>query len=90
MAFLDIERVINQKEMDSRFKLVHLAALRARELNNPNETTVFSDLKHGEKVTSKALADIVRNRIKFVEIDETSELENSEEKNNSENSNETM
>ncbi len=90
MAFLDIERVINQKEMDSRFKLVHLAALRARELNNPNETTVFSDLKHGEKVTSKALADIVRNRIKFVEIDETSELENSEEENNSENSNETM
>ena len=31
MAFLDIERIINQKNVDSRFKLVHLAALRARE-----------------------------------------------------------
>ena len=50
MAFLDIERIINQKNVDSRFKLVHLAALRARELNNPDETTVLADLKSSEKV----------------------------------------
>lgn len=73
MAFLDIERVINQPNVDSRFKLVHLAALRARELNNPDEETVLSDLKQGEKVTSKALSDIVRNRIKFVEMEEVEE-----------------
>ncbi len=73
MAFLDIERVINQKDMDSRFKLVHLAALRARELNNPDENTILADLKPGEKVTSKALTDIVRNRVKFVEIEDTPE-----------------
>ena len=59
MAFLDIERIINQKNVDSRFKLVHLAALRARELNNPDETTV--------------LTDIVRNKVKFVEIEDISE-----------------
>ncbi len=84
MAFLDIERVINQKNVDSRFKLVHLAALRARELNNPDKTTVLSDLKPGEKVTSKALSDIVRNRIKFVEIEDTPEEteENKSEENN--------
>lgn len=84
MAFLDIERVINQKNVDSRFKLVHLAALRARELNNPDETTVLSDLKPGEKVTSKALTDIVRNRVKFVEIEDTPEgaEENKSEENN--------
>lgn len=83
MAFLDIERVINQKNVDSRFKLVHLAALRARELNNPNETTVLSDLKPGEKVTSKALTDIVRNRVKFVEIEDTpEETEENKEENN--------
>ncbi len=86
MAFLDIERVINQKEMDSRFKLVHLAALRARELNDPDETTVLADLKQGEKVTSKALADIVRNRIKFVEIYDT-EMEEEKEESNTENEN---
>ena len=70
MAFLDIERVINQPDVDSRFKLVHLAAMRARELNNPDGDTVLADLKQGEKVTSKALSDIVRNRIKFVEIND--------------------
>ena len=82
MAFLDIERGINQPNVNSRFKLVHLAALRARELNNPDEETVLSDLKQGEKVTSKALSDIVRNRIKFVEmeeVEEDSENEKSEE-----------
>ena len=67
MAFLDIERIINQKNVDSRFKLVHLAALRARELNNPDETTVLADLK------SKGLTDIVRNKVKFVEIEDISE-----------------
>ena len=83
MAFLDIERVINQKDMDSRFKLVHLAALRARELNNPDETTILADLKPGEKVTSKALTDIVRNRVKFVEIEDTpEETEENKEENN--------
>lgn len=81
MAFLDIERVINQPNVDSRFKLVHLAALRAKELNNPDEDTVLSDLKQGEKVTSKALSDIVRNRIKFVELEETESEENNKEEN---------
>ncbi len=82
MAFLDIERVINQPDVDSRFKLVHLAAMRARELNNPDGDTVLADLKQGEKVTSKALSDIVRNRIKFVEIND--EENNEEESSNSE------
>lgn len=82
MAFLDIERVINQPDVDSRFKLVHLAAMRARELNNPDGDTVLADLKQGEKVTSKALSDIVRNRIKFVEIND--DENNEEESSNSE------
>lgn len=82
MAFLDIERVINQKDVDSRFKLVHLAALRAKELNDPDENTVLADLKPGEKVTSKALSDIVRNRVKFVEIkDEPEEIEEENKEN---------
>lgn len=85
MAFLDIERVINQKDMDSRFKLVHLAALRAKELNDPDENTVLADLKPGEKVTSKALSDIVRNRVKFVEITDEQEEAEEENKENKEN-----
>ncbi len=85
MAFLDIERVINQKDVDSRFKLVHLAALRAKELNDPDENTVLADLKPGEKVTSKALSDIVRNRVKFVEITDEQEEAEEENKENKEN-----
>ena len=82
MAFLDIERVINQKDVDSRFKLVHLAARRAKELNDPDENTVLADLKPGEKVTSKALSDIVRNRVKFVEIKDEPEETEEENKEN--------
>lgn len=82
MAFLDIERVINQKDVDSRFKLVHLAALRAKELNDPDENTVLADLKPGEKVTAKALSDIVRNRVKFVEIKDEPEETEEENKEN--------
>lgn len=85
MAFLDIERVINQKNVDSRFKLVRLASLRAKELNNPDENTILSDLKPGEKVTSKALSDIVHNRIKFVEVADTpEETENENDTENNE------
>lgn len=75
-TFLDIEKVINQKDMDSRFKLVHIAALRARQLNNPDENTPLSTLKPGEKVTTKSLTDIVNNRVKFIEVtDEENEVE---------------
>ena len=71
MAFLDIERVINQDNVGSRFKLVHIAGLRAKELNNSKEDTVLATMKQGSKVTSKALTDIVRNRITFEEIEYT-------------------
>ena len=68
MAFLDIEKVINTETIGSRFKLVHLAGLRAKELNKPKEETVSPNIKEGEKVTSKALKDIVSNSIIFTEI----------------------
>lgn len=67
MAFLDIERVINQDNIGSRFKLVYIAGSRARELNSPNDDTVLPTLKPGQKVTSKALSDIVHNKITFSE-----------------------
>ena len=67
MAFLDIERVINQENIGSRFKLVYLAGARAKELNAPDENTVLTTLKPGQKVTSKALLDIVNNKVAFDE-----------------------
>lgn len=82
MAFLDIEKIINQPEIGSRFKLVHLAGLRARELNNPDENTVLSTVKPGEKVTSKALADLVKHRITFEEVVEEENKEDNKNENN--------
>ncbi len=70
MAFLDIEKIINQEEIGSRFKLVHLAGLRAKELNAPTEETTASSVKGNQKVTSKALLDLADNKIIFEEKDE--------------------
>lgn len=67
MAFLDIERIINTDNVGSRFKLVYLAGLRAKELNNPDDETYIAGYKNGQKVTSRALEDIVKGRITFEE-----------------------
>lgn len=68
MAFLDIEKVINREGIGSRFKLVHITGLRAKELNKPREDTALQEMKEGEKVTSKALTDIAQKRVTFTEI----------------------
>lgn len=75
MAFLDIEKVINRKNIGSRFKLVHLAGLRAKELNNPKEDTANPNMKEGVKVTSQALCDLVGNNVIFTEIIENEQNE---------------
>lgn len=67
MSFLDIEKIINTKSVGSRFKLVHLAGLRAKELNDPNDDTYMTGYKSGQKVTSRALEDLVCNKIVFEE-----------------------
>lgn len=65
MAFLDIENIINQDNIGSRFKLVYLAGMRAKELNAPSASTVLQEVRKGDKVTSKALTDIVKHRVDF-------------------------
>ncbi len=70
MSFMDIEKIINKEEIGSRFKLVHLAGLRAKELNTPTEDTVASSAKSIKKVTSKALQDLADEKIVFDELDE--------------------
>lgn len=69
MAFLDIEKVINRDDIGSRFKFVHLASQRAKELNKPKEDTFNQILPEGQKVTSQALTDLVELKIKFTEIE---------------------
>jgi len=67
MPFLDIEKVINQKNIASRFKLVYLAGLRAKELNSPTETTYNPPQKVPQKVTTRALTDLINHKVVFHE-----------------------
>jgi len=70
MPLLDIEQIINQKDLKSRFRLVHLAGLRARELNAPTDETMSSKSDEYYKITTNALNEIINKRVKFEEIDD--------------------
>ena len=65
MPLLDIERIIKKDKLNSRFKLVHIAGLRARELNNPKEDTVRRQNEDHSKVTTTALSEIIEGEIAF-------------------------
>lgn len=70
MPLLDIEKVIKKDGLNSRFKLVHIAGLRARELNAPKDETVPRQNDDHSKVTTTALDEIIRNQIEFTMIDQ--------------------
>lgn len=67
MPLLDIEKAINDEKLQSRFKLVHLAGLRAREINSPKDSTTPMQVKAHHKITTRALAEIIEEKISFVE-----------------------
>lgn len=70
MPLLDIEKVIQRPELKSRFKLVHIAGLRARELNNPKEDTVSKKCDDFSKNTTNALGEIITGKIDFEQTGE--------------------
>jgi len=65
VPLLDIENVIKQDNLKSRFKLVHIAGLRARELNSPKDDTVRRQNSDHTKVTTTALSEIIESQIAF-------------------------
>lgn len=65
MPLLDIEKIIKEDKLNSRFKLVHIAGLRARELNAPKEDTVRRQNDDHSKVTTTALSEIIEKQISF-------------------------
>lgn len=70
MPLLDIEKVIQRPNLRSRFKLVHIAGLRARELNSPKEDTVAIQFDEYSKNTTNALCEIITGKIDFEQIEE--------------------
>jgi DNA-directed RNA polymerase omega subunit len=77
MPFLDIERAIKESNIKSRFRLVHIASQRARELNSPTDKTAKPAVTAFNKVTTNALGEVIEHKIKFAdEADEQIPLEN--------------
>lgn len=75
MPLLDIETGIRNKEIKSRFRLVHLAGIRSRELLNPKENTLPSQEENYDKYTTKALSEIIDNKVNFEKITEEEQTE---------------
>ncbi|MDR2400253.1 MAG: DNA-directed RNA polymerase subunit omega [Deferribacteraceae bacterium] len=67
MPFLDIERAIKESDIGSRFRLVHIASQRARELNSPTEDTVKPLVTEYNKVTTNALDEIIERKLIFID-----------------------
>lgn len=70
MPLLDIEKIIMNEKLKSRFRLVHVAGLRARELNNARESSTEQTIDRHSKVTTNALEEIIEHKIDFDKIDE--------------------
>jgi|GEM_PF-1249037 DNA-directed RNA polymerase subunit omega len=78
MPLLDIEKGVKKSEIKSRFRLVHIAGMRSRELLNPKEDTLECQESRYMKYTTKALSELINGKIDFEilpEDEETSENE---------------
>jgi DNA-directed RNA polymerase subunit omega len=69
LPLLDIEQIISKPNLKSRFKLVHVAGLRARELNTPKEDTLSRKSDEFSKNTTNALNEIITGKIDFDQQD---------------------
>jgi len=69
LPLLDIEKIISKPNLKSRFKLVHVAGLRARELNSPKEDTIPKQSDDYSKNTTNALNEIITGKIDFEQQD---------------------
>lgn len=70
MPLLDIEKVIQKPSLKSRFKLVHVAGLRARDLNSPKEDSVSRQCDMHSKNTTNALSEIIEGKIDFEQTED--------------------
>ena len=70
MPLLDIEKAILSKKFGSRFKLTFVAALRARELHEKKEEIVPCQVEEFSKNTTKALYELIEEKIDFLEENE--------------------
>lgn len=66
---LDIEKRIKDEKVKSRFKLVRLASIRAKQLNRMKDDDIPAKLERYHKVTTNALDEIIEKAVDFEETD---------------------
>ncbi|MCD8491206.1 MAG: DNA-directed RNA polymerase subunit omega [Geovibrio sp.] len=69
MPMLDIEKRIKDEKVKSRFKLVRLASIRAKQLNRMKDDDIPLKLERYHKVTTNALDEIIEKAVDFEETD---------------------
>lgn len=70
MSIVDIEKGIRNKNIRSKFRLVAMASLRAREIMNPKENILPVQDRKFLKPTTIALSEIVENKISVMIVNE--------------------
>ena len=73
MPLLDLESIIERENIKSRFRLVRIAGLRSRELNDSADETMSRQNQEHHKVTTTALAEILDNSIEIEKLAKTEE-----------------
>lgn len=73
MAFIDIEQLIKREDIKSKYRLNRILSLRSREIIEAKEGTLPPQVSYGTKPTTKAIYELLENKIKIEKIEESDE-----------------
>ena len=65
MGLQDIEKGIKKENINSRFRLSHIASQRVRELCEPTEETLPLQTENNYKITTNVVEEIIEDKIEF-------------------------
>lgn len=70
MLFVDLEKLIKREDIGSKFRLNRILSLRAREIIRASDDTLPPQSANGTKPTTKALYELVEDKIKVEKVTE--------------------
>lgn len=73
MVFIDIEELIKREDIKSKYRLNRILSLRSREIIEAKEGTLPPQVGCGTKPTTKAIYELLKNKIKIEQIEESDE-----------------
>jgi len=73
VALINIEQLIEREDIKGKYRLNRILSLRAREIIEEKEGTLPPQVECGTKPTTKAIFELVKNKVKIEEIEEADE-----------------